>query len=180
MRVVSENSEQELARRKAEAAREEAAEVVGAMLRELAANIMRVTRGAGKPWEIGRQTGALINSMVEYREAVGHYPSSEEISNALSLDLDPEVRARMSQENMMEIYARQRIVHGSLQIAASHLLGQRAQEAAGRHEMHEGMRDWDRAIEELNKRWQAEYAQGTRRSSRNSNRPTRNKQRPEI
>lgn len=166
MRVVSENSDQEIARRKAGAARQEAGEIVGSGLRELAANIMRVTRGAGKPWEIGRQAQALINDMIAYSEVVGHYPSSEEISQALSLELDPEVRARMSDENMVEIRAEQKIVRGSLQIAASHLLGQLTQQRAGDSEVHEGMRDWDRAIEDQSKRWAAERGQRTRRGRR--------------
>jgi hypothetical protein len=156
MRVVSENSEAEIARQRAWSE-------VESHLRELAANFMRVTRGAGKPWEIGRQAQSLINAMQEHWDAVGHYPGSEAISNALSLDLDPDVRARMSAENMVEIYARQKIVRGCLQFAASHLLGQMTQESAGRSEMHDGMRDWDKAIEASNKRWAAEHARRTRR-----------------
>ena len=58
--VVSENSEEDLARR-------QAMDKVRWALRDLAANLMVITRGAGKPWEIGRQAQQLVNELLAYR-----------------------------------------------------------------------------------------------------------------
>jgi hypothetical protein len=60
MRIVSENSE-------ADIARNNATTDVYNSLRELTANLLRATRGAGRAWEIGRQAQALIESLIEYR-----------------------------------------------------------------------------------------------------------------
>jgi hypothetical protein len=105
---------------------------VSSCLRELTANLMRVTRGAGKSWYIGRQAQALIDSMVEYQKVVGHYPSSEELGAALDIDLDYQEMSNYSEHNREWSYAQQTLIHGALQMAASKLLEQRTQEAAGR------------------------------------------------
>jgi hypothetical protein len=55
MRIVSEKSEAQIARHQAEIARDRAMNKASWALRELTANLLRVTRGAGKPYEIGRQ-----------------------------------------------------------------------------------------------------------------------------
>jgi hypothetical protein len=80
MRVVSENSEAELAQKAA------MAEVYWA-LRELTANLLRVTRGAGSAGEIARQAQAPLDGLIKYREAVGIYPSLYELADALAIDL---------------------------------------------------------------------------------------------
>jgi hypothetical protein len=81
MRIVSENSEADLARNAAVAK-------VEPILRDLTANLMRVARGAGKPYEVGRQTQALIDAMIKYRDATGHFPSSYELTNAVTAERD--------------------------------------------------------------------------------------------
>ena len=43
-------------------------------LRELAANILRVVRGAGNSYEIAGQCVAVIEAFHRYREKVGHWP----------------------------------------------------------------------------------------------------------
>lgn len=151
MSVIQEDSEKELVHRKAEAAREGAVDEVGSRLRDLAANMLRVIRGAGKPWEIGGQAQAVIESMIEYREVVGHFPSSEEVASALDIERDPEWMARASAETRHFDDAQQTVIHGALQIAASRLLGQNTQEAAGRHELFGGVAELEEIREQNRK-----------------------------
>jgi hypothetical protein len=50
-------------------------EEVERTLRELTANLMRVTRGAGRPFQIGQQAQGLVEALIAYRDATGLYPS---------------------------------------------------------------------------------------------------------
>jgi hypothetical protein len=79
MRLVSENSPEQLARNRG-------AEQLRDSLIELAANIIRVVRGAGKPVELMRQADEFLNAVVAYREAVGYYPDPTLFANALLYD----------------------------------------------------------------------------------------------
>ena len=106
MRIVSENTETEIARHQAEIARDRAMNEASWALRELTANLLRVTRGAGKPYEIVRQAQALIEAMIDYRDAAGYFPSSDELADALSAERDPEFLERLSDENLAEYYAK--------------------------------------------------------------------------
>jgi len=92
MRVVTENTDADLARQRATVE-------VRWTLRELTANLLRVIRGAGKPHEIGLQAQALVETYVKYREVVGHFPPPEEFSQLLSVDRDREMLARCSEES---------------------------------------------------------------------------------
>jgi len=132
MCIVSENSE-------ADIARNTAMSKVDWAVRELTANLIRVTRGAGRPHYIGRHAQALIDALLEYRNAAGHFPSSEDLSNALAIDVDPAIVEQMDDDNYTEMCARHSIIGGSLQIAASRLLGQKTQERAGEHQMYRGV-----------------------------------------
>lgn len=75
---------------------------------------------------------AAIDSFEEYREAAGCYPSDWDISTCLCLD-EPTEHWRDWD------WAQLDMVKGGLQIAASQLVGQNTQMAAGRHEMFEGL-----------------------------------------
>ncbi|KRA80308.1 hypothetical protein [Altererythrobacter sp. Root672] len=101
-------------------------------LRELAANLMRITRGAGKPHEVGSQVVEVLQVLNDYREVVGAYPTAWEIQNALALD-DSTLRwGRWD-------YAMHGMVKGGLQMAASELLGQRTQISRGERELLDGL-----------------------------------------
>ncbi|MXO63424.1 hypothetical protein [Qipengyuania oceanensis] len=135
MRIVSENSEEDLARMRAE-------ELLRYPLRQLASNLMRVVRGAGKPYEVGIQAAAVIDVFENYKSVVGYYPSSGEIQEALSID----------QEHWDEFtLAQATIVAGSLQIAASELAHQPTQVARGSRELFEGIQHIER-LRERNRR----------------------------
>src|SRR6266849_2898075 len=103
MKIVSETSKVELARRKSMPA-------VSWAFRAFAANIMRVTRGAGNAHESGAQALKLVEELRVYREKVGHFPGPDEIADVLSPERDPEVMARMSAENRLQIYAERQII----------------------------------------------------------------------
>jgi hypothetical protein len=124
-------------------------------LRELAANLMRVARGAGKPYEIGPQVAGVLNAFEEYRAAVGHWPPSDVLANMLDLRRDYDDLVGLGEHNLNWTFAIQTVMRGSLQFAASELLGQNTQRAAGRSEMIEGVRE----VEEIRERNRNKYQQ---------------------
>lgn len=164
IRIVAENSEAELARQRA------MAEVSWA-LREMTSNLMRVIRGAGKPGMIGQHTQAFIQALVSYRDAAGMMPSPEDLTEILSVDEDPKIIAVLENPELRRVDAKQRIVRGALQLAASRLVGQKTQESAGEHEMYDGII----AIEALRDEGRRERTQGPadRDGARRSARPPR-------
>ncbi len=132
MRVVSENSAEDLARVRAEAR-------VDGALRELAANMLRVVRGAGRPYELLRQADRFLAVCEAYREAVGHYPPDQDLGAALQVhrELEPGIFA---ESEYVIADAREAMMRGGLQIAASRLLGQATQMRAGEAELFDGAR----------------------------------------
>ena len=138
MRIVSENSEAVIARNTATADVDNA-------LRELTANLLRATRGAGRAWEIGRQAQALIDSLIEYRQVVGAYPSTDEITDALEIWRNQDDLKNLSDEHYEQASAEQAVIRGALRIVAARLLDQGLQGAAGESEMYRGL-GWLEAI----------------------------------
>lgn len=128
MKIVSEQSEEDFARRRA-------VEGLSWPLRTLAANMLRVVRGAGRPWELPQQMAAVLTACEEYREAVGSYPSSDEISGPINVRYPADGRRRDAFDG-----AAAEMVQGALQMAASQIIGQSTQEAAGRSELFDGVR----------------------------------------
>jgi hypothetical protein len=78
MEIVSQNSD-------ADIAKNEAPEDLGWPLRRLTANLLRIVRGAGAPYELPRQIRAVLGALREYEAAFGHRPSEYEIQQALEL-----------------------------------------------------------------------------------------------
>lgn len=157
MRVVSNNSEKDIAR-------EHAKRRVQRASRELAANVLRVTRGAGKPYEIGPQAVALIEAMQAFYDIVGWYPV-DEIDAALELSRSDDWLSSAPEEEVARYYAERSVVAGALQVAASQLLGQRTQESAGHGQMYRGINE----ISDLNaenRRRVLEASKATRQSDR--------------
>ncbi|MBM6593746.1 hypothetical protein [Microvirga pudoricolor] len=155
LEVVSENSERDIRRKEAE--RE-----VKYCLRQLAANIMRISRGGGS-MEIGRQNVALIEAFDQYFEAYGHYPSLQDMRAWLSPDAaqkeyrpwtdrpynDPdEVRWRETGEtDFGDAVGVMR--DGGLQLVASMLLDQTAQASQGKKQILSGVRELEQAKEKM-------------------------------
>ena len=148
MRLVSNQSEDDLAL-------ERAAREVDAALREVVANILRVSRGAGASWKILEQLGDLV-------QAKAH----SEMPGAIMFDFEgclrsifPDGLTVTPEGNRWEwTYAEERMVCGAMQIVASRFLGQRTQEAAGHNEMFEGLI----TIERLRKQNRRAIASATR------------------
>ena len=79
MRIVSDQSEEDMQRRKTR-------EALVWPLRELVANILRITNGAGKPLELFKQFQACHDAFREYVEAHGYLPPDHEIQELLDGD----------------------------------------------------------------------------------------------
>lgn len=140
---------------------------------ELAANIIRVVRGAGKSYELGKQCVAVIEAFERYHDKVGHWPGSWEVEQILSIRRDdPNVTYDEAWERED---ARETIVSGALQVVASRLVGQNMQERRGRSEMMDGVNALERIREEARKRF-AE-AERARRQANKSKPPARKKAR---
>ena len=138
MHIVSENSEQDLNRRDAD-------ERLGWALRQATANLLRVTRGAGKTYEVLKHAIDLVEAIVEYEKIWGLFPSDHVYWGHLNISADKTMIDRTSEYYTDLSYAEERIVRGALQIAASKLLQQRPQICAGETELHGGVQDMQRA-----------------------------------
>ena len=99
MEVVSENTPEAVAARRKQLEIEDAKDLVQWALRDLAANILRVTRGAGKSYELGQQAQYFVECLIAYRQVVGCYPASWDLDAMLGVEKDQEVVARMNDEN---------------------------------------------------------------------------------
>ncbi|MCW2317607.1 hypothetical protein M2322_003171 [Rhodoblastus acidophilus] len=133
LKVVAENSDRDIQRNlaweKAEAA-----------LVELTANILRVVRGAGRPNSIGEECDRVAIAFEEYQSVAGRCPSSFDIGNAIQFR-DRPYDIGFSEESQRVDWARNLIVRGGLQVAASQILGQLTQQRAGESEMTMGLRE---------------------------------------
>jgi hypothetical protein len=143
MRLVSDQSDEDIRKRKSRDALE-------GPLRELAANLLRTIRGAGKPLELFDQMERCVALSREYAEAHGYMPSEgllHEIldcdkaqrsfhrGNAKQADLE---RWAANGELDLEL-ADRAIRRASLQIAASMLLGQTTLETTAGYDLHKGI-----------------------------------------
>jgi hypothetical protein len=63
--------------------REWAKDEFSGTIRELAANMFRVVRGAGKGYELLVQMKTVIDSAIKYRDSHDYWPSSDVIGSAL-------------------------------------------------------------------------------------------------
>ncbi|MBY3134779.1 hypothetical protein [Rhizobium laguerreae] len=131
IRLAVENDQPELARRTAEID-------LRWPLKTLAANVIRIVRGAGSPAELGRQCADVVQAYRDYHAALGEWPSSYLVSETLSLR-HRENHATSDRAWEWEEAMRQ-MVAGGLQVAASQLLKQNTQQRAGESEMFDGLR----------------------------------------
>jgi hypothetical protein len=145
-RLVSENSE-------AQIDRERSAATASWSLRDLASNLLRVIRGAGKPEDIVRQIDELVRVLVAYKDATGQWPPPHELAAMLDIDRTESLRATVKDGELHRLYAQEQIIRGALQQAASRLVGQTTQASAGAHEMHDGIRELEEARAEIRREW---------------------------
>jgi hypothetical protein len=158
MRTVSENSEADLTRKRASAQ-------VAWTIRELTANLLRITRGAGKPYEVMRQMADLAEAIKGYQAATGLSSSPDEFARALDVSNDQETMQHWSAEDRHRDDAEGRIIRGVLQVVASRLVKQKTQETVGRHDMLDGLR----ALEDLRAEVRRARARDARQISPSAN-----------
>ncbi len=64
-------------------AKNRALEQVRKAIIRLTGNLLRVTRGAGKGYEIAGQAAELVKTLAAYQDAAGHLPNDYEISRMI-------------------------------------------------------------------------------------------------
>lgn len=167
MRVVSSNTE-------ADIARERAVRDLEWPLRELAANLLRVMRGAGKAYLLGRQMVDVIDAYNDYKQVVGCYPDDYEISEILRDPLRTNTD-KLDDFACEEVYAERALLAGAMQVLASKLAAQRTQETVGGREMWEGIRAVEKARKARNADWDKRWAarQAAEAAERKSLKPQR-------
>lgn len=120
--------------------------------REMAANLLRVIRGAGRPDYLPQQIinlgGAILETHKTARAGAIWTVMQETLNSAIPDWLE------VSEAEACE----GTIAKGALQYLASRLVHQRAQEAAGRREIHSGIRQLEREAERTRRKWQEEAA----------------------
>jgi len=165
VRVVSENSETDLQRKRAESRLDQS-------LRELTANLLRVVRGAGRAYDVEDQIRKAADAFGAFREVAGYGVGAQEIDQMLSGGLPPEITGPWSDARERQ-QATEMIVRGSLQMTAAELLGQHLQVAAGRQELGKGVQ----YLHEMRERAQEERRQ-TERAQRAAKKALKSKPAP--
>ena len=137
-------------------------------LREAAANVLRIIRGAGKPHALIKQFDDVIGAAIRFKEGAGHLPPSQVWTRALAVDDEADeifakhASGQIKQESIDRwdedgtfdrMYAEGAIQRGALQIIASKLLDQHLQVSAGESEMQDGIRRVIAARERQRKSW---------------------------
>lgn len=106
-------------------------------LRKMAANLMRIARGAGNPYELEQQITSLSDYLKSYRDLVGHGVSDHIVYDCLNirqrLDHDTDADYRRRHE------AKETMMLGAIQVAASRLTRNTTQEIAGDRQMLDGV-----------------------------------------
>ncbi|MDE3873288.1 hypothetical protein I7G55_04060 [Sinorhizobium meliloti] len=123
-------------------------------LLDLAANIISVVRGAGKPYAVIPQCNAVLQAAVDFRDRVGALPSSASVANALMLR-EEEIRDYASLSGHRKLW-RARTVSGALQVAASTLVRQPLQITQGKREMDDAFDELESFYYDLRKQREAE------------------------
>jgi hypothetical protein len=120
-------------------ARGEALSKVGNSLRALAANLIGIVRGAGKPLELSRDVDAFTAALGAFEGTTGEHPKAWELAEMLRVDLEAKSSAPTSEEEMAEQYAQHAIVQASLQLAATRLLRKEAEAAEAYADLHKAL-----------------------------------------
>lgn len=99
-------------------------------LREHAANMLRIVRGAGRPHDIIKGAIGIADAMTRYRDALGQMPDAHLIHTALTVRREPRDASSSEFDQM---------ISGALRAAAARLLRQDLQEAHGENEMKDAI-----------------------------------------
>ncbi|MGJ5075519.1 hypothetical protein [Bradyrhizobium oligotrophicum] len=151
-------------------------------IRDCAANMLRIIRGAGKPYELLAQMQEAINAAVEFRDVHGHLPS-DVIADVLKIEdrmaqdrlrledgsLDRAAYDRSWENGYFDrLNAEEQIYRGALRAIAAQLLGQNLQQIAGEREFDDGVSALERAKEKQRKVFQEEMRAARAPASRSA------------
>ncbi|MEE4208055.1 MAG: hypothetical protein V2I43_02160 [Parvularcula sp.] len=109
-------------------------------LRTLTANLIRIVRGGGTPYDVEGQVMELAREFQGHRELTSHGVSPHVIDAALCIR--PEIERRDHPHREMQD-AEASVVKGALQLAAATLLNQNTFKATGGAEMLSGQQRWE-------------------------------------
>jgi hypothetical protein len=140
---------------------------LGYDIREMDANLLRIIRGAGRPHELPQQIINLGGAILETHKTARAWAIWSALEDELHSGVPSYWEARESTRHETTI------ARGALQLVASRLVHQRAQEAAGGREIDEGIDELEETRERQRKRWLAEAAQ-----LRAEQRPARKRRKP--
>lgn len=153
MKLISSQTEEEREKERRKSRAERAKGDFDQALRVLTANLLRVTRGAGRAWEVPGQLADCITTLHEYQQATGHGMSDFDISKMLNVQED--FLGRGFDDEDWDWYGGiEEAMRGGLQMAASRLLGQRIQQQAAEKEILRGVQSVERAREARRKAWE--------------------------
>jgi hypothetical protein len=124
-------------------------------LRALSANIIRVSRGAGKPDDILADCINVATKFQEYLGLVGVWPPGFEIQELLSAQKSYYPSRAPDYYDEIED-ATETIISGALRVAAARLVRQDLQERLGERELKDGVRAIERCREEIRAKRAAE------------------------
>lgn len=172
VKLVVENSPKEIARREALGQLEQ-------VLRSLFANLLRVSRGAGKAYEVGPDCVAVIEAYTAYRDVVGYYPASHEISKALNFRTDKFAEDVDHSDDEMR-RAIEWIIAGSFQLVASEFLHQPLQISAGEREIDSGIRELKACREDRIQKFEEEMRERQPLDQLHKRKPRKPKSEPKI
>jgi hypothetical protein len=132
VRLVSNQSEAEIRRLKAR-------EALTLPWRTLAANILRIANGAGRPADLMKQLTRCTNAMQAYLEAHGRMPPEQLIRDILDCDRAFRGYRPWVEERRTKISEGMQLVRrGALQVVASMLLDQLTLQHKAEYDIHSG------------------------------------------
>ena len=102
-------------------------------LRNLAINLLRTLRGAGKPYD-------LVHDAAEFLHACADDPGQRRPTDFAAMLVGWREWKALPPTEQLLAHAENEIISGALQIIASRLAGQPTHESAGEHEMFAGIR----------------------------------------
>ena len=131
--------------------RQQALNEVGGALRALAANLIDIVRGAGKPLQLSPHVDSFVAALGDFERSRGR-PKAWEFAEMLRVDIEPKGPAPKSEEEMAELYAQHAIVQASLRLATTRLLGQDAEAAQALAELHGALSGFEETKRRIEKR----------------------------
>ncbi|SEL38983.1 hypothetical protein SAMN04515666_103602 [Bosea lupini] len=133
----------------------------------MAANLLRVIRGAGRPGDLRMQLLHCLQTYEAHGEASGYYPMPEVVARMLDADRPwpPAAGGDRREDDWSadldkagELYFEQKLYQrkirkAALQIVASSLAGQRTQQSRGESDLMEALGGHQKATLELSAHW---------------------------